>query len=285
VNYLATMAAKPGLGASDVMLAVTTLSFDIAVTELLLPLTVGACVRIVSRETAADALLLAAALEGATCMQATPATWTLLLEGGWAGKPDLKALCGGEALPRALADRLLPRVGELWNVYGPTETTVWSAVLRVGPGERPVPVGLPLGNTTLHLLDRDGGLAPLGVAGELVIGGDGLARGYHGRPDLTAERFVPDPFGPACSRLYRTGDLARRLPDGTLEFLGRIDFQVKVRGFRIELGEIEAVLASHPGVRECVVAARQDGPGDKMLVGYTVGSGIAPGIAPAELRQ
>jgi len=281
VNYLATMADKPGLGAGDVMMAVTTLSFDIAVTELLLPLTVGAHVRIVSRETAADALLLASALEGATCMQATPATWTLLLEGGWAGKPDLKALCGGEALPRALADRLLPKVGELWNVYGPTETTVWSSVLRVGPGERPVPVGLPLGNTTLHLLDRDGALAPLGVAGELVIGGDGLARGYHGRPDLTAERFVPDPFGPAGSRLYRTGDLARRLPDGTLEFLGRIDFQVKVRGFRIELGEIEAVLASHPGVRECVVAARQDGPGDKMLVGYTVGSDVAP----AELRQ
>ncbi|HKH47030.1 MAG TPA: amino acid adenylation domain-containing protein, partial [Thermoanaerobaculia bacterium] len=271
VNYLATMAAKPGLAPGDVMMAVTTLAFDIAVTELLLPLSVGARVELVGRETSSDATLLAAAIDaaGATCMQATPATWTLLVEGGWPGRPGLKALCGGEALPRALADKLLPRVGELWNVYGPTETTVWSALLRVGAGDRPVPVGLPLGNTTLHLLARHDELAPLGVAGELAIGGDGLARGYHGRPDLTAERFVPSPFPDRSdvpgSRLYRTGDLARRLPDGTLEFLGRIDHQVKVRGFRIELGEIEAVLASHPAVRACVALVR-----DGRLVAYVV---------------
>jgi len=286
VNYLATMAARPGLAAGDVMIAVTTLAFDIAVTELLLPLTVGARVELVGRETSGDATLLAATIDvaGATCMQATPATWTLLVEGGWPGRPGLKALCGGEALPRTLADKLLPRVGELWNVYGPTETTVWSALLRVGSGDRPVPVGLPLGNTTLHLLARHDELAPLGVAGELAIGGYGLARGYHGRPDLTAERFVPDPFAEVSgARLYRTGDLARRLPDGTLEFLGRIDHQVKVRGFRIELGEIEAVLASHPAVRECVVVARQDGPGDKRLVGYVVPqAGASPELS--ELR-
>ncbi|HKH45215.1 MAG TPA: amino acid adenylation domain-containing protein, partial [Thermoanaerobaculia bacterium] len=276
VNYLASMAVRPGLGAGDVMLAVTTLSFDIAVTELFLPLSVGACVELVDRETAGDAALLATALEssGATCMQATPATWSLLVEGGWQGRSGLKALCGGEALPRALAEKLLPRVAELWNLYGPTETTVWSALLRVGSGPGAVPVGLPLANTSLHLLSRQGGVAPLGVAGELAIGGEGLARGYHRRPELTAERFVPDPFGDLSgaggARLYRTGDLARRLAAGTLEFLGRSDHQVKLRGFRIELGEIEAVLASHPAVRECVVVARQDGQRDKILVGYVV---------------
>src|SRR6185295_382216 len=159
-NYLAAMAARPGLGAGDVIMAVTTLSFDIAVTELLLPLTVGARIELVSHAAAGDASLLAAALDsaGATCLQATPATWTLLADGGWRGRPGLKALCGGEALPRGLADRLLPWVGELWNVYGPTETTVWSAALRVGPGEGTVPVGSPLANTTLHILGRHGEL-------------------------------------------------------------------------------------------------------------------------------
>ncbi|HVS00913.1 MAG TPA: amino acid adenylation domain-containing protein, partial [Thermoanaerobaculia bacterium] len=267
VNYLSTMAVRPGLTAGDVMMAVTTLSFDIAVTELLLPLTVGARIELVSRETAGDPALLAAALETATCMQATPATWTMLVESGWQPKPGLKALCGGEALPRALADKLLSKVDELWNVYGPTETTVWSACHRLTPGEGQVPLGLPLGNTTLHLLGRWGELVPVNAAGELLIGGEGLARGYHGRPDLTAERFVP---GAGGSRLYRTGDLARRLPDGTLEYLGRIDFQVKVRGFRIELGEVEAVLGSHPEVRESVVVAR-----DGRLVAYVVARGEA----------
>ncbi|HVR98610.1 MAG TPA: condensation domain-containing protein, partial [Thermoanaerobaculia bacterium] len=267
INYLESMARRPGLGRGDVMMAVTTLSFDIAVTELLLPLTVGARIELVSRATAGDPVLLAAALETATCMQATPATWAMLVESGWHPKPGLKALCGGEALPRALADKLLSKVDELWNVYGPTETTVWSACHRVTPGEGQVPLGLPLGNTTLHLLGRWGEQVPVGAAGELLIGGEGLARGYHGRPDLTAERFVP---GAGGSRLYRTGDLARRLPDGTLEYLGRIDFQVKVRGFRIELGEVESVLGSHPEVRESVVVAR-----DGRLVAYVVVRGEA----------
>ena len=280
VNYLTTMAQRPGFSSGDVVMALTTLSFDIAVTELLLPLTVGARVELVSRETAGDAALLAAAVEssGATVMQATPATWMMLVEGGWTGRPGLRALCGGEALPRALADKLLSRVGELWNVYGPTETTVWSTRHRVTPGDRQVSLGLPLGNTTIHLLGRWGELVPPGAAGELLIGGAGLARGYHGRPDLTAERFVPDPFGAPGTRLYRTGDLARRLPDGTLEYLGRIDFQVKVRGFRIELGEIEAVLGSHPEVRECVVVAR-----DGALAAYVVPRD-ADATRPEELR-
>ncbi|HSK76486.1 MAG TPA: amino acid adenylation domain-containing protein, partial [Thermoanaerobaculia bacterium] len=275
-NYLAAMAARPGLEAGAVMMAVTTVSFDIAVTELLLPLTVGARIELVGRETAGDAALLAAALEssGATCLQATPATWTLLVDGGWPGRPGLRALCGGEALPRGLADRLLPRVAELWNVYGPTETTVWSAALRVGPGEGPVPAGGPLANTTLYVLSRHGELVPVGVAGELAIGGEGLARGYHGRPDLTAGRFVPDPSGAAGARLYRTGDLARRLADGRLEILGRTDHQVKIRGFRIELGEIEAALLAQPGIREAVAVVREDRPGDRRLVAYVAGDAV-----------
>jgi amino acid adenylation domain-containing protein len=299
VNYLAAMAARPGLGPGDVMLAATTLSFDIAVTELLLPLTVGARVELIGRETAGDASLLAAAIDaaGATCMQATPATWALLLQGGWPGRPGLRALCGGEALPGALADELRPRVAELWNLYGPTETTVWSALARLpahrAAGRSTPPLGRPLANTALRLLDRHddgtdpgplGPPVPLGVAGELAIGGEGLARGYRGRPDLTAERFVPDPWGPPGSRLYRTGDLARRREDGELEFLGRGDLQVKIRGFRIELGEIEAVLGRHPLVAAAAVAAiaapadrRQDAPAASRLVAYVV--------PVAELRQ
>ncbi|HZF08613.1 MAG TPA: amino acid adenylation domain-containing protein [Thermoanaerobaculia bacterium] len=278
VNYLESMARRPGLAPGDVILAVTTLSFDIAVTELLLPLLVGARIELVRRETAADAVRLAAAIDAAaaTVLQATPATWLLLLDSGWTGRPELKALCGGEAMLRALADRLLPRVGSLWNVYGPTETTVWSALFPVGVsevsggGERQVPIGRPFANTTLHLFDRFGNLVPMGAPGELAIGGLGLARGYQNRPELTAERFTPDPFGPPGARLYCTGDLARRLlPEGDLECLGRIDHQVKVRGFRIELGEIEAVLLEHPAVRQCaVVVARGGRQADSRLVAY-----------------
>ncbi len=294
INYLAAMARHPGLDERDTVLALTTLAFDIAVTELLLPLAVGARIELIGRETAGDAERLAAVIAGAgiTCMQATPATWTLLLEGGWAGSPGLKALCGGEALPRALADRLLPRVGSLWNVYGPTETTVWSALGPVPAvwGGGPVPIGRPLANTVIHLLGRAGELAPPGAAGELCIGGAGLARGYHGRPDLTAERFVPDPFaGVADSsggrRLYRTGDLARRLPGGELEHLGRIDHQVKVRGFRIELGEIEAALVRHPAVAQAAVVVREDGPGERRLVAFTVPVEAGTEPSPGELRS
>ncbi len=270
VNYLGSMAVRPGLGAGDVMLALTTLSFDIAVTELLLPAMVGARVVIAGRETAADAARLAAVVQGAgvTCMQATPATWNLLLDHGWRGEPGLKALCGGEALPRALAERLLPRVASLWNVYGPTETTVWSTLQEVAAGDRAVAIGRPVDNTSVHVLGRHGELAPPGAAGELVIGGQGLARGYRGRPDLTAERFVPDPHGEPGARLYRTGDLARRLPDGALDHLGRIDRQVKLRGVRIEVGEIEAVLGEHPAVRQCTVIAVGARPADRRLVAY-----------------
>ncbi|MFL6293834.1 MAG: amino acid adenylation domain-containing protein [Thermoanaerobaculia bacterium] len=289
VNFLASMAREPGLRAGDTLLAVTTLAFDIAVLELLLPLWVGARVVVASREEAADGMLLRARLEEsrATAMQATPATWRMLLEAGWQGRRDLKALCGGEALPRELADRLRARAGELWNVYGPTETTVWSAVHPVGEGSGPVPLGRPVANTGLYVADLWGGPAPLGVPGELWIAGEGLARGYLGRPDLTADRFVPDPFsGAPGARLYRTGDLVRRYRGaaGELEFLGRLDHQVKIRGFRIELGEIEAVLSARPEVRECAVVVREDVPGARRLVAY-LAPDADPGILHAALRD
>ncbi|HEX2191455.1 MAG TPA: amino acid adenylation domain-containing protein, partial [Longimicrobiaceae bacterium] len=273
VEFLDSMRARPGLHAGDTLLAVTTLSFDIAGLELFGPLTSGARVVLADRDTASDGALLADALaaSGATVMQATPATWRMLLDAGWAGAPRLRALCGGEALPRELADRLLPRVGELWNLYGPTETTVWSTVQRVEPGEGPVPIGLPIARTTAHVLDAWGGQAAPGVPGELWIGGEGVARGYHGRPELTAERFVPDPFSAdPGARLYRTGDRVRVRADGALEFLGRLDAQVKLRGHRVEPGEVEAALARHPGVREAAVVARDDAPGEKRLVAYLV---------------
>ncbi len=286
VNFLATMRERPGLSADDVLLAVTTLSFDIAGLELWLPLVVGARVVVASRDTAADARLLAerAAACGATVMQATPATWRMLLTAGWTGKPGLRALCGGEALDGELARRLRPLVGELWNLYGPTETTIWSTVQRVGDVSAAPPVGRPVGNTRVYLLDPAGDPVPQGVEGELYIAGDGVARGYLGRPELTAERFVPEPApGPAGARTYRTGDLARIDRDGALEYLGRIDHQVKVRGFRIELGEIEAALVRLPGVRQAVVVAREDAPGEKRLVAYLLAAeGALPTVG--ELR-
>jgi amino acid adenylation domain-containing protein len=273
VNFLLAMAERPGLKPSDTLLAVTTLSFDIAALELLLPLTVGARVVMADRETASDGTRLAAEIDraGATVLQATPATWRMLIESGWKGSPGLTALCGGEALPRELARELLQRTAAVWNLYGPTETTVWSTVHRVEEAERAIPIGRPIANTVIHLVDRDLQPVPIGVTGELLIGGAGVARGYAGRPDLTAERFVPGPHG---ERLYRTGDLARRRPDGTLEILGRLDHQVKVRGFRIELEEVEAALEACPGVLRAVAAVRGD-----QLVAWVVGAKPGPELS------
>jgi amino acid adenylation domain-containing protein len=289
-NFLAAMAREPGLTAADTLLAVTTLSFDIHVLELWLPLSVGARVVLADRATATDGTRLAALIRdsGATVVQATPATWRMLIAAGWRGNRRLKLLCGGEALPRALADQLLERCGELWNMYGPTETTVWSAALRVGRGDGPVPVGGPIANTEFHVLDERRQPVPIGVFGELYIGGDGVAVGYRNRPELTAERFIPDPCGQrAGGRLYRTGDRVRWRRDGTMEFGGRLDFQVKIRGYRIELGEIEAALLGQPTVRAAVVLAREDVPGDMRLVAYVTpreGQTVDPGALRAALR-
>lgn len=272
-NFLQSMRVTPGLSESDVVAAVTTVSFDIAGLELYLPLLVGARIELVPRGVASDGASLEKLLDsaGATLLQATPATWQLLVSAGWHGSPRLKALCGGEALSRKLADEILDRVAELWNMYGPTETTIWSTVERVERGSQAISIGRPIGNTRVHVLDESGELAPIGVVGEICIAGAGLADGYHGLPALTAERFVADAHsGVPGGRLYRTGDLGRWGGDGKLYHLGRSDHQVKLRGFRIELGEIEHALTSHPAVRHAVAAVRQAGPEDPRLVAYVV---------------
>jgi amino acid adenylation domain-containing protein len=287
-NLLAAMRGLLAMNEHDVLLAVTTLSFDIAALEIFLPWIVGARVELIDRSLAADGARLADRLNdrAITFLQATPSTWRLLLEAGWRGKPKLQMLCGGEALPRALADRLQDKGAALWNLYGPTETTVWSSAWRVEPGDTPISIGRPLANTRLYVLDKRLRAVPPGVIGELYIGGTGLARGYRNRPGLTAELFIPDPCGSTPgARLYRSGDLARWRPDGTLECLGRVDHQVKVRGFRVELGEIEAALARHPGVRDVAVAARPDPTGEMSLAAYIVMREEREPINAAQLRR
>ncbi len=270
VNFLRSMAEMPGLAAGDRLLAVTTLSFDIAVLELLLPLSVGATIVLATSTQAMDgsALRSLIAEQRANVMQATPATWRLLLAAGERFGPGFKALCGGEALPKALAGELLATGLELWNMYGPTETTVWSTCQRIAATDGRITVGRPIANTQIHIVDGQLRSVPLGVSGELCIAGAGVSLGYLGRPELNAEKFVANPFG--AGRLYRTGDSARFLPSGLVECLGRGDGQVKVRGYRIELGEVESVLGHHEGVRQVVVSVREDRPGDQRLVAYVV---------------
>jgi len=286
LNLLGAMRREPGLGPEDVLLAVTTLSFDIAALELFLPLVTGAQVVLASKSAAGDPEDLARLLseEGVTVMQATPSTWRMLLDSGWEGNPKLKVLCGGEALPVDLASALRPRCQSLWNMYGPTETTVWSAVHQVEAGEAPVLVGRPIANTRMYVLDAYRQPVPEGVVGELYIAGTGVARGYVNRLDLTAERFLPEPFsGEPGARMYRTGDLARYHARGQIEILSRVDDQVKIRGYRIELGEIEQVLGQHPSVRQAVVKAAQ-GEGGVRLLAYVL-TADQTAFNPAELRQ
>jgi acyl-coenzyme A synthetase/AMP-(fatty) acid ligase/acyl carrier protein len=270
VNFLESMAGEPGVTESDVLLAVTTLSFDIAVLEILLPLIVGGRTVIAPREVAADGARLAELLStsGATVMQATPATWRMLIEAGYHPDTGLKVLCGGEALSAELAAALTDGGAEVWNLYGPTETTVWSAVSRVAAGQTPV-LGRPVANTQLYVLDPHGQPVPAGVPGDIFIGGAGVARGYRHRPELTAERFVSDPFsGGPETRMYQTGDRGMFSADGALQFLGRSDHQLKVRGFRIEPGEIEAALIRHVGVHEVAVVGQHRSDGDVRLVAF-----------------
>ena len=281
VNFLNSMRQSPGLTSQDTLFSVTSLSFDIAALEIYLPLIVGARSVVVGRDVASDGtrLMKALASSHATVMQATPATWRMLLDAGWPGSDRLRILCGGEALPRELANQLLARSAAVWNLYGPTETTIWSTLYRADIGDGSIPIGRPIANTKIYILDGHLRPLPVGVAGELYIGGAGLARGYFRRPELTLEKFITSPFAQEPGdRLYRTGDLARYLPDGNIEYLGRIDQQVKIRGFRIELGEIEAVLSQHPGVREAVVIAREDQPGTKSLAAYLIAAEQAPTV-------
>lgn len=268
VNFLTSMAREPGISAADRLVAVTTTSFDIAVLELYLPLSVGAQTIIADRETVLDGAALRALIERhkATVLQATPAGWRLLIDAGWTGGTTFKALVGGEALPGDLASELVSRAGSVWNMYGPTETTVWSTCWQVPRARDGIRIGHPIANTEVLILDDNMKPCPIGVPGEMYIGGDGVATGYWQRPELTGERFVI--FDGA--RLYRTGDRGRWRNDGTLEHLGRLDFQVKVRGYRIELGEIEANLVKHDAIERAVVIVREDEPGDVRLVAYVV---------------
>lgn len=268
VNFLNAMQQTVELQQQDVLLAVTTLAFDIAALEIFLPLIIGGRVAIASREVVSDGVQLSALLlnSQATVMQATPATWRMLLAAGWQGNKQLKILCGGEALPRQLANQLLQQCHSLWNLYGPTETTIWSTVHQVEFGDKPVSIGRPIANTQVYILDSQLQPTPIGVPGELYIAGAGIARGYWHRPELTDQRFIDNPFTiESEQKLYKTGDLARYLSDRNIEYLGRLDHQVKIRGFRIELGEIEAVLAKHQDVLQAVAIANQD-----YLVAYVV---------------
>ncbi|HWU72578.1 MAG TPA: amino acid adenylation domain-containing protein, partial [Sphingomonas sp.] len=271
INLLESFRANPGFTADDSLLAVTTLSFDIAGLELFLPLISGGELILALKDVTADPRQLNELFVSSqpSVMQATPATWRALIEAGWQGSPTLRILCGGEALPRDLAESLIQRSGKLWNVYGPTETTIWSTLARVTPGDGPVPIGRPLANTTIHILDRYRNTAPIGVVGELFIGGAGLAKGYRHRPDLTAERFVTI----RGERLYRTGDLAKYQADGTILCLGRVDNDEKIRGYRVAVEEIEGALAEHPDIAAAAVRSWPDASGERALAAYIVTRG------------
>lgn len=279
-NFLQSMEREPGLLENDVLIGVTTVCFDIAALEFFLPLCVGAKLVIADRDTAADGNRLNQLIQetDATVLQGTPATWRMLIAAGWERSPKLRALCGGEALPRELSEKLLTRTKEVWNLYGPTETTIWSAVRQIHSAavenNRTFPtecVGSPIANTEFYVLDELFGPVPIGVPGELFIAGDGVARAYWNRPDLTAEKFLPNPFSTVPgARMYQTGDTVRAVEDGSHEFLGRRDHQVKIRGFRIELGEIESALRQHPAISDAVVVTHTDPTGDHSLAAYLV---------------
>jgi amino acid adenylation domain-containing protein len=290
-NFLRSMQIEPGMTSNDRLLALTTLSFDIAALEIYLPLICGGTLVMVSQETATDGTRLAKIIEeqSITVLQATPAGWRLLLDAGWTGRAGLKALCGGEALSTALSTRLSACVAELWNMYGPTETTIWSSVRRISAGETTEESSERLGpairNSRIYVLDERCQLVPFGVQGEIYIAGDGVARGYLNRPDLTEQRFKADPFSDDPSvRMYRTGDLARWRTDGTIEYLGRNDHQVKIRGFRIELGEIESQLSRDSLVKDAAVVARKDQFGDSQVIAYVVAN-EGKSVEPQEIRS
>ncbi len=286
---MAAMTSILNVESVDKWLALTTISFDIAALEWLLPLTVGAQVILASQEEASDGRSLRdlAVRRGATIIQATPSMWRMILGFGELPPTLRLALSGGEAMPAALANRLRGATRTVWNVYGPTETTIWSTAHRLADREyrENPPIGRLLSNTRAYVLDDELRPVPEGGEGELYIGGMGLARGYMASPDLTAERFVPDPFAPAGGeRIYRTGDLVRWNSASELEFIGRQDNQVKVRGHRIELGEVEAALRRIAGIADAAVICRADGSGDNILVAYFAAERGVP-VLTSELRQ
>ncbi|MGA0557670.1 non-ribosomal peptide synthetase [Larkinella sp. VNQ87] len=277
VNLLMSMVAWPGLTSDDRLLAITTISFDIAGVELFLPLLTGATIVLTDTDTTRDGRLLLELLENEriSVIQATPATYRMMLAAGWETALPLKVLCGGEPMSKDLAEKLTARSASLWNLYGPTETTIYSTGKQILPSDPVITIGRPIQNTQVYILDADGNRLGVGSVGEITLAGEGVARGYHNRPELTAEKFVENRFGPGL--LYRTGDLGKWTADGEIHCLGRIDQQVKIRGYRIEPGEIESVLIGADDIREAVVVAREDRPGDPHLIAYVV-----PKTAPTE---
>ncbi len=273
LNFLWSMRDRPGFDSNSVFLALASISFDISTLEYFLPLMIGAKTVIASEEMTRNPVMIGEAIDKhqVNVLQATTATWQLLLDSPWPGREGLTALCGGDILTRTMADQILDRVGSLWNMYGPTETTVWCMGSRILKNGAPITIGEPIGNMRVYILDRYLQPVPIGVIGELHIGGEGLARAYLNSPELTREKFIADPFRTEADGLmYRTGDLARYLPDHEMEILGRADDQVKVQGHRIELGEIRATLLRHPSVNDGLVIAHSGTRGEKRLVAYVV---------------
>jgi len=270
VNFLVSMQKEPGMEQQDILLSITNYTFDISILEFGLPLMMGAQLVLASSSEQKDINSLKSLIEKTkpTFLQATPSLWSILLSNGMDSFHPMKLLCGGEALPEQLAEKLLKAGDTVWNMYGPTETTIWSSTLKLENKET-ISIGQPIANTDLYILAKDLTILPIGVAGELHIGGAGLARGYLNNPTLTAQKFIPHPFKEG-ERLYKTGDLARWLPDGNIAFLGRIDYQLKVRGYRIETGEIEEALLAHTAIRNAVVMGyKQEGKATE-LVAYLI---------------
>ena len=271
VNFLHSMKSRPGIEKSDSVLAITTISFDISVLEIFLPLVSSACAIVLDHDSIRDGTKLVSAINqySPDIIQGTPSFWRLLLASGWTGQPNVKALCGGESLSPDLVKIMYPKVGQLWNMYGPTETTVWSTCYHIINPEEKIFIGYPIANTSVYVLDTHLQQVAVGNPGELYIGGDGLSDGYHNNPDLTKEKFIRNPF--ATGLLYRTGDLAQFHPNGALEYIGRIDNQVKIRGFRIELTEIEHVLLDNENILQCAVITNEYGPDDiRIVLFYTL---------------
>jgi len=286
MNFLVSMQREPGMKAEDTLLAVTTLSFDISCLEIFLPLIAGATIKLASSEDIRDGHRLNGLLNSGdvTVMQATPSTWRMMIETGLQSLSGVRVLCGGEAMPRDLAKELLDINAELWNMYGPTETTIWSAVHRITSSHIKPPIGLPITNTELYVFDKHLQPVPVGVPGELFIGGDGLAIGYLNRPELTSKQFIFHSIeGVNEKRIYKTGDLVRRLTDGTIEFLSRLDSQTKLHGHRIELGEIEICLNEHDDVAKSAVIIHEGNNGDKRLVAFVIGKGVE--INESEMKE
>ncbi len=300
INILTSIAKTIEFQATDCVLAVTTIAFDISTLEIFMPLIFGGRIVLADQEDLLNTQKLIALIENnnVTIAQATPSLWQLIAQDLKSHRLNIKVLCGGEALPSSLARDLLHCSNRVWNVYGPTETTVWSTILEINDHtiqDPVVPIGYPIANTQCYILDKKQRLLPRGVIGELFIGGQGVARGYFNSDDLTKQKFIKNPFQTTlecakgiCDRLYKTGDLARWGKDGCLEFLGRNDFQVKIRGHRIELEDIESILKDFPGIEQCLVWVKQSKQPEntehtnQFLVGYYIAKKL---LDPQQIKE